>query len=197
MTPTVVDVVEFERVSGVADLDEVRALRTAMYASRYSLDPSAWAADRERDVAGHVFLARVNGCASATLRFLPLTTGQSELARLGILPPDVSLTDPTVAEGGRLAARARAGGGPRNGLLMQVWASAWSLSHTPLRRWVAWSRSDLLPIHDRVGARILSGPLSVPLLGPGEFFVVGGYLRDVVEAGLRLGCESVVLGATS
>jgi hypothetical protein len=80
---------------------------------------------------------------------------------------------------------------------MQVWAAAWALDHTPLRRWVAWSRKDVLPIHARVGADVLSGPLSVPLLGPGDFFVVGGPLENVVEKGVRMGCEAAVSAARS
>lgn len=184
-----VDTMEFRRASTETDRAAARRLRREMYATRYSMDATAWDADPARDVAGHVFLARLNRSPVATVRFLPLTTGLSELESLGILPPEISVDDPTITEGGRLAAAVRKGRGPRYGLLMQVWAAAWAIEHTPLRDWVAWSRREVLPIHRRVGAEVLAGPLAVPLLGPGEFFVVGGPLEEVVERGVRMGCE--------
>jgi hypothetical protein len=190
-----VDVMEFRRVETDIERATVRRLRAQMYGTRYSMDATAWDADPGRDLAGHVFLARLSRVPVATVRFLPLTSGLSELESLGILPPEISADDPTITEGGRLAAAVRKGRGPRFGLLMQVWAAAWALGHTPLRRWVAWSRRDLLPIHRRVGADVLAGPLAVPRLGAGEFFVVGGPLAEVVQRGVRMGCESTVRAA--
>lgn len=168
---------------------QVLGLRREVYPQRYSVNPETWALDAERDAIGHVFLARVADLPVATLRLMPIAAGASELDRLGILPPDVDRCDPTIAEGGCLAARRRPAAAPGYGLMMQVWGSAWVLANTPLRRWIAWSRVAIIKVHTRLGAHIKSGPLTVPALGAGEVFTVGSDFAALVERGSSLGVD--------
>lgn len=186
----------FARVTSAADLDDARQLRQRMYAKHYAFD-LAEQGDGPRDAMGHVFLARSGATPVATVRLLPLTSGVSEVESLGLLPPGAVSDDPHLAEGGRLAALPRRGPGASYGLLMQVWSAQWLRHHTPLRRWLAWCRRDVLPIHLRVGAEVLAGPFPVAALGPGEFYIVGSSFETLVERAVTRGCGSVARVARS
>lgn len=133
--------IEFVRASTEHDREAARCLREEMYAGHYTIDPKTWDEDVRRDDVGYVFVARVRAQPVATVRIMPLQAGHSELAELGLLPASVAADAPTLAEGGRLAARLHQAPGPRYGLLMQVWSSQWMLTHTPVRRWIAWCRA--------------------------------------------------------
>ena len=185
----------FAAVSGCQSLPRVQEFRERMYRSPYHAHPETRASDANRDAAGHVFIAEAGPAMVATLRFLPMQPGLSELNHLGLLPAFVGRDDPSLAEGGRLAAQPRSGGATPYGLLMQVWASAWALAHTSLRGWIAWSQHGLLRVHRRVGGTVLCGPREVPTLGPGEFVVVAGRLDDVVRNGELMGLKDLVRSA--
>ncbi|MGW0210925.1 hypothetical protein ACWDZ8_35915 [Streptomyces sp. NPDC003233] len=182
---TIAGAPEYEfMVADKGDLNAAQLLRVVRYAPRFpGSDP--WYLDDERDQGGTVFLMRRAGRAVATLRILPVDSGNSELAALRPLPEGLSGLAGTW-ELGRVAALNADGGHPPYMPLLFTWGARWAQQHLPLERIVAYCTRGRLAGFARLGAEPVDGPYDLP--GKGEaYYTIRAELDTVLDRAHQLG----------
>lgn len=180
MRGPVIDMTEAElEVAAVDSAEQLRAaqgLRSASYRKALGLDPRLWRDEGARDEAAYVMAARDrdNGELLVCGRALPVTSGLSELAAFGRLP--TPFRRPDVCEISRVARSPSAG---RRDVLETLHRGArWLLEHTELRHYVAYCRSQYLPLYQLAGAvRLDPRPFALPGRRGGRYQSLVGSLE--------------------
>ncbi len=164
-----------------AQLDIARSLRDAVYRPRLGLHLSDIPGEAQRDQMGHVFLLRRNAEPVGTVRIVPTSCPATELRQLGPLP-QWAARDLCCGEVGRVATLKS---GRTNAmsirLLLVAWSARWVLRHSPLLRYVAYSRLALLPLWRQVGAVDTGVRFAIPDRGEAQYAVITGELADVAS----------------
>jgi hypothetical protein len=162
-------------------LAAARQLRNSVYHRRLGLDLRGSGQEGRRDRAGHVFLLLRAGTPVASGRAVPVRAPECELRELGHLPDELAF-DPYTCEVGRIATTGGAdpGGVPYSAALLCLGAR-WLTEHTPLRRYVAYCRTPLLPLYQAVGALDLRVRFRLDDRGGALYGVVVGDLATPAE----------------
>lgn len=171
----------FHAVVSDAELRCALALRDAVYRRRLGLALSDTPDDAERDRLGYVFLLRHDSRPVGTARVIPTTCASTELAQLGALPAWAA-QDPCCGEVGRLATLRSAGVDPMaTSPILISCCARWLLRHTPMRRYVAYSRLVLLPVWRHLGALDTGVRFVIAERAGTEYGLITGHLHDAVS----------------
>jgi hypothetical protein len=182
----------FSVVTGLHELTEVHTLRTLRYRPRFP-DSEPWWLDRERDIAGKVFLIRGGDRALATLRIVPVTGCVTEMEELGHLPADLK-RDPTVWELGRLAALRSRGEALSYARLLFDWATRWAQTNLSIERVVSYCKGGKLSGFQALGAEVTAGPYEIPGRG-GDYHTIVAEVREVVTRMRAFGLSAALATA--
>jgi hypothetical protein len=171
---------EVTRVESVERLSAAQGLRSVSYRRALGLDPQLWHDEDSRDAAGYVLAAqdRDSGEMLVCGRALPVCSGLSELAAFGRLP--TPFRRPDVCEISRVARSAAA---RRRDVLETLHRGAlWLLENTELRHYVAYCRSQYLPLYRLAGAvRLDPRSFALPGRRGGRYHSLAGSLETAAE----------------
>lgn len=180
--------ISYAVVRSESELQEVWRLRTRRYTPRFP-GSDTWWLDEDRDRAGLVFAARHADELVATVRIVPVTSAEPELAELGRFPAAL-LGKAGVWELGRLTAvpaKEPSGSYARS---LFAWAARWSAQHMTIESLVSHCRGQKLNSFLAVGATVLDGPYALPGRGTNYYTIhaeIDTVLRRLAALGLAPG----------
>lgn len=175
------------RLTPAQDDREVRegvAIREEMYSEYLGLHPREWPEEGIRDRDGFLFLLRDDDVVVGSGRVLPIASEHVELRSFRRLPGWAE-NDSRMIEISRIAARSRPGQVPYgwSGLIL---GAEWMLENTRMERYIAYARTDLVPLYTVVGAREIGLRFQIPSRGVAVYSVLTGEIERAVELGVDL-----------